>query len=230
MQGTTFKLTQFGKVIGAFSEALAIVVEDMDPKAALAAVTNKCDKLAVYIRLIFMVLMTTDQELALVKREEEIKPPVLEFVTTVAVGEVKDFEVITQIRKDNPDGVKVSDVSSSFQKVFGKKTERDVCAATLRIHRLSRGVKDPEIIVALGNKHSALLAHLWELVKLQSNGPASAPGVLLTNGWANILEVPDDKGVLWSVCACWRVGGWYFHADPLGNPDEWCVGDRVVSC
>jgi len=226
--GTTYRLTQFGKIVGAYSEALAIVVEDMDPKAALDAVKNKCDKLAVYIRLIFTALMT-DQELALVKREEEIKPPLLEFVTTAAVAGVQEFDVAAHIRKDNPDGVKVSGLGSNFQKVFGKKIERNVPAATLRIHRLSRGAKDPEIIVALGNNHSAMLTHLWELVKLQPNGPASAPGVLLTDGWANISEVPDDEGVLWSVNAYWRGDGWYFSASPLDYPLDWSAGYQVVS-
>jgi len=227
--GTTYRLAQFGKITAAFSEALAIVVEDMDPKAALSAVANKCEKLTIYIRLIFTALMT-DQELVLVSRQEqELKLPLLEFVTTVAVAEVPEFDVGDHFRKDNPYGVKVASVGVNFNKIFGKKIERNVPAVSLRIHRLNRSANDPEIIVALGDKHSALLAWLWALVALQPNGPDSAPGVLSTYGTPTILEIPNDEGLLWSVYAGWGGVGWVFDAGSFVGPDGWVAGSQVVS-
>lgn len=65
-QGTTYRLTQFARIIAVFSEALAIVVTEMDPKTVLSALNNKSEKLKSFIRMLFTALMT-DNELGLVK-------------------------------------------------------------------------------------------------------------------------------------------------------------------
>ena len=75
------------------------------------------------------------------------------------------------------------------------------------------------------------LAWLWSLVMLQPNGPDNE-GVLLTNGYANIFEVPDpeDPKDLWAVIARWSGDGWGFGALPIGGPIAWVAGDRVFGC
>ena len=58
----------------------------------------------------------------------------------------------------------------------------------------SRGAKDRKIIKSFVEGHAAFLNLVWELLLLQPNGPDSPAGVLLTNSYANILEVPNpDK-------------------------------------
>ena len=159
--------------------------------------------------------------------EPTAEMPLLELVTTVGVGAVKRFDISDHYRKDNPYGVKVTFVSDNFNRVFGGKTEKDVAAARLKAYRLTRGARDPEIIENLGEGHKTFLAQLWSLVKKQPNGES---GVLLTNGYANILEVPnpDNPAELWAVFARWRVG-WKFYADSIDYPYVWVAGFQVFS-
>ncbi len=154
--------------------------------------------------------------------------PLLEPLGTAEVAAVEEFDISDHFRKNNPYGVKVTYVGDNFKKIFGKKTEKNVAAATLKAHRLTRGAKNPEIIKNLGEGHRTFLAQLWALVLLQPNGPDSAPGILLTNGNANIFEVPNPENPeeLWTVFAYWN-DGWKFNANPISNPNDWNADNQV---
>ena len=189
-------------------------------------------KLAGHFALVITALQT-GQNLVLVPQQSEpgevTEPvpgtPLLEFVASREVGAAAEFDIGDHYRKNNPYGVKVTYVGGNFKKIFGKKIEKNVVAATLKAHRLTRGAKDPEIIKNFGEGHATFLAWFWELLLLQPNGPDSPAGVLLTNGYANILEVPnpDNPEELWAVRAFWDGDGWGFGAYPGSAPVGWAA-------
>ncbi len=233
------KATQFARFLRFVIDAVAIVFDRFGAKECISAVEQQSQKLADHFTLVITALQT-GQDLALVPKQSEPEEvsepapetPLLEFVASKEVGAVAEFDIGDHYRKNNPYGVKVTYVGDNFKKIFGKKTEKNVAATTLKAHRLTRGAKDPEIIKNLGTGHATFLAWLWELLLLQPNGPDSLAGILLTNGYANILEVPnpDNPEDLWAVGASWHGGGWGFVAYPVSLPHGWRAGSQVFSC
>ncbi len=154
------------------------------------------------------------------------KNDLLRRVTEVTVFAVKKFAALDNFKVGNAGIVWLSD---NFKTNFLGKIEKDVRAATLVASRLEKSSLDKDIRAELGtDKEETILAHLFQLLSRQSDGK---PGILLTNGYANIFYVRDAKGNFWAVYAGWYSPGrgWHVYANPV-NPDKWHGGHLVFSC
>ncbi|MDO8495768.1 MAG: hypothetical protein Q7S32_04655 [bacterium] len=150
----------------------------------------------------------------------------LTHLSDTSLGSVKKFVAAENFTKRNTK-VKFWDFGSNFEAHFLGKTERNVSAAVIAVHRLERASLDPEIMTELGEKRISTLAHFYQLIEAQGQGQA---GTLLVNGYANIAYIEDDNGVLWAVNADWSSGrGWGVGAGSIGSPSGWGAGFRVVS-
>ena len=124
----------------------------------------------------------------------------------------------------------------NFQKLFFGKTEKGANGHKLAIHRLQEPATGQQLKDELGAGAVTPLAYLLFMVKKQKN---REEGVLLTNGYANIVivEVEEDDGkggkknALWLVYAYWSSGDrcWRADASPVSPPTAWGAGCRVFS-
>jgi hypothetical protein len=160
------------------------------------------------------------------------KPRLLELATTVAVQGARHFDAQEHLKADGPKAtVKIAFVWDAFAVNLLPKVERGVPAARLRVHRLTRGSADAQIITELSGAHETYLADLQAMLGGQPNGEE---GPLLTNGSANIFYIRAHDGSLWAVYAHWFVGraGWYINAYSVENPgrqNRWNGGRQIVS-
>lgn len=165
-------------------------------------------------------------------REISTADDLLEFTTTVELPAIERFSVKEKIRVGEIDGVKIGWVSETFQRVFGSLVEADIPAVTLRINRLKRSSVDGQIIAELGGKEQvrAFIAYLFEMMKRQGHGEE---GVLLTNGWATVIYVPDpnDTEKFWAVYCFWSsvLGIWSVFAYSVADPNGWSADGQFVS-
>lgn len=153
---------------------------------------------------------------------------VLKLVSTVHVCGAKRFIARGAFGKDNSAGIKFW-LGDNFKNNFLEKIEKDVPAADLAVHALTKMFRDDSIRAELTSEHEeTFLTHLYELIARQPNGE---PGKLLTDGKANIFYIRDAKGVFWAVIACWNSAyrEWYFSARSVSLPFEWAVGCQVFS-
>lgn len=124
--------------------------------------------------------------------------------------------------------VKISFLGDNFKTWFLDKVEETMEDVSLFYFDLLRNSLDASIIQDLGGetKVETTLCAIWTLLKMQRNGE---PGILLTNGYANIFYIKDTQGVLRAVGVYWRGGGWYVYAGSVTLPCEWDAGRRVFS-
>ncbi len=156
----------------------------------------------------------------------------LDFVGTVVVPAVERFVAADHFVVDTSGKrpVRIAFLGDNFKRHFLGKIEVGVAVANLRIHRLKVLSRDIPIITELGGEARAetALAHLFHLLSLQPNGGS---GTLLTNGYANIFYVRDERKNLWAVYAFWSAadGGWNVFVFSIEHPNEWSVGNQVLS-
>lgn len=157
-----------------------------------------------------------------------IDSALLEPIGIVPVPAVETFSAAGKFCIGETDGVKIDRIGGNFQSHFGTKTESNILAQNLRIHRLRKGSVDSPIIDELGGKElvETNLATVWEMMKKQGHGQQ---GDLLTNGNANIFYIRDTEGVLWAVSCGWGGGGWLVFADSVARPGGWGAGCRVLT-
>lgn len=163
-------------------------------------------------------------QLALVSPSQEgAKPILLKRVKAVRVAGAKRF-----VPKDELKSVNVGFTGGNFNNLFLNQVEEDVENATLVVHRLERVSLDAPILTELGDRAATKLCWLFDLLKKQSKGEK---GVLLTNGYANIIYVRDANGMLWAVRAFWNsdCGYWDVYADPVEHSSAWRGGHQVLS-
>jgi len=125
--------------------------------------------------------------------------------------------------------VKIYFIGDNLKKWFFGKTEEAMPGGTLRCQKLRRSANDLEIIADLGGREKAetSLTEFFFLLGKQGNGEK---GLLRTDGYATIFEIPDVDGVLRSVYAFFIAGlGWLLDASPVGRPFGWRDGRQVVS-
>lgn len=150
----------------------------------------------------------------------------LKFIREVAVGAVSRFVAADAFGENNSDGIKFY-LGSNFKTNFLGKIEEGVEAATIRVCRLEKASRDPEIMTELGaEKRVIKLAHFYEKIKAQSRGQ---DGPLLVNGYANIAYIEDENGIVWAVHADWGSGGWRVRAYSVEAPCGWFGGYQVLS-
>ena len=100
----------------------------------------------------------------------------------------------------------------------------------LRCHRLVQTTKDEAIIAELGSDVIKLLVSLPEIYTLLRDHGWGTPGVLLSNGEANIFYVRDPTGTPRTIFTYCDAVGWCVGAHHIGATDKWEVGRQVFSC
>lgn len=154
----------------------------------------------------------------------KIKEVLLRKVATVHASANKKFALSEAVNISN-----VGWMSEQFKRLFGDKVEEGVPAATIAVNRLERNSTDPAIVIKLGGKPQMPLAYLFELMEKQSQGQE---GVLLVNGYANIVYAVGNDGNIWAVSANWHPSYRYWHVNALSvaylNP--WLAGLQILSC
>ena len=153
----------------------------------------------------------------------------LKLVTTVPVAAIESFDAAKDFKVETKKAaVRIWDLGNNFKAHFGRKVE-DACeAAEIKVHKLTESSLDAPIITELADKCEIVLGQFFALLSKQGKGEK---GSLLTNGYANIAYIRDNKGILWAVNAHWRAahGGWRVVAGSVESPDWWYVGSQVLS-
>lgn len=173
----------------------------------------------------------TSEVMALIVRLGIAFTTVLELITTVDLPDLSGFKPHQFfVEKDQPDGIKFW-LNEGFKRLLKllPELETSVLADTVRVHRLVQTAKEPAIIATLGdNPATPFLARLAEFIKRQKNGE---DGLLLTNGWANILVIELPDGTRWVVHADRNRDDrtWFLYAYPVSAVSEWCAGNQVFS-
>ncbi len=123
-------------------------------------------------------------------------------VGTVVVGGVERF-----VAKEHLAEANIGWTGIKFNRFFLNLVEENIEGTTLNIHRLEKASLDVSILAELGVRARISLAHFFELLKRQSKGE---PGLLLTEGDANIAYVIGNDGNFWAVSAFWsrNWGNW----------------------
>lgn len=161
-------------------------------------------------------------------------PSILELVSTVVVSATTSKFVAKEkfVRDTGRKAkVKISYLGNNFTEWFlsgSGKTEDPGSVQTLRYHKLRKSSVDDPIITELGGEAKAetTLTEMFSLMEKQKNGE---DGVLLNNGYANILYIRDQNGVLRAVGVFWNGVGWYVYARSVEGPDRWSDGLQVFS-
>jgi len=145
----------------------------------------------------------------------------LRFLSSFTVVAVKKFVAKNEFREGNTtDGVSIAWLGGNFKNNFLGKTEEDVEATELKIHKLIMEARDlpkddePGIIPELAGKHEIKLAHFFQLLTHKQK----------TEDFAGIVAyICDENGTLVAVGARWSSGrvGWGVSADPIVDLDKW---------
>jgi hypothetical protein len=153
--------------------------------------------------------------------------PLLEPVDTATIpGSAEPFDVRDRFEK--PAGVRFSTIWVEFKKRFYGKTEPAFAQASLRKYRLLRIAPDGPIIAELGGETrvETAVAAAYALIRRQAKGE---PGILQTNGFANIFYVRDLKGILCAIRIGWDGEGWVIDAISVEDPLAW-NGKHEIFC
>ncbi len=186
-----------------FNPKEAIGIFKAGVRTRVAAVTKKVDK-------------TVAKILELVN--DEIRIPALQ----EAFGMKDHFQVDTSLTAK----VKISFVSDSVRDEFGSQVvvPRDGYAVSAR--RLLKRSADRPILTELRPVYKTDMPAVKSLMAQQPNGE---PGVLLTDGQANIFYVEKSAGVLRAVRVRWSDDGWDVRSSSVKYPGEWNAGSQVFS-
>ena len=164
-------------------------------------------------------------------------PSVLNLVTTVTLpARAEKFVPRESFVENTKSGahVKFAWVDPDFIRWFGDKTEESTAGATLRQHVLTcPSVFAPAMkeIRDGGVATKTTPGELYSLLEKQPDGPKSAAGPLLTNGYANLFEMDDVNGVARLVDAHWHDddGGWSVDAIGASHSLQWYGESQVFS-
>ncbi len=124
--------------------------------------------------------------------------------------------------------VKFSTVWHEFKKHFWGKIEPPMPEVKVRKYNLLRIAPDGPIIAELGGetKVESTLATAFAIMRLQAGGE---PGILQTNGFANIFYVKDQQGELCAIRIGWASDGWVVDAISVQDPLAW-NGKHEIFC
>ena len=180
------------------------------------------------------VLPTSVQESVVQVDQPKATPSILELVSTVVVSATTcKFVAKEKFVRDtgHKAKVKIDNLGDNFKAWFlngNSKTEEPIMEQTLRYHKLRQSSVDGPIMAELGGaeKSETTLSEMFSLMEKQKNGE---DGVLLNNGYANILYIKDIAGVLRTVSVHWYVVGWHVSAGSVEHPVRWNDGHRVFS-
>lgn len=165
------------------------------------------------------------------EKEVETVTPLLDLVTTITIpAQTKPFIVRDHFKADTSEDavVQIAYLGNNFKTWFLDKTEVSRSATTLCCRKLLRNSFDAPIIAELGGKEKAQTS-LSELLELLKKQPRGQKGTLLTNGYANIFYILDNKGVLRAVRADRGDNGWYVDTRSVAYPRGWHDSGQVFS-
>ena len=224
----TFSAGLGAKIVGAIADA------DGTPAEA-----NLLAEKPEVVRGLLAVLRGTAE--IVMKEVEAIRVTLLDFIGTIKVTATKSkFVAKDNFVLDTSDKaeVKISYLGDNFKAWFLAgvgKIEDPISKQILRYGKLRKSATDmprkpgeAAIIPELGGetKVETTLSEMFSLIRKQPDGEE---GVLLNNGWANILYIRDQNGVLRAVSVDWSDGGWDVSADSVENSNEWSAGRQVFS-
>lgn len=152
----------------------------------------------------------------------------LAFVTSANLPKLPAFTAADHFKEDTKGAVCIWSLGGNFKAKFLGKTEDATVAADLKVYKLLKESRDPEIMTELGDACGITLSQFFHLLSKQGKGES---GPLLVNGWANIAYIQDTDGVFWAVLASWYAvyGGWRVEACSIGNPCRWFDGRQFLS-
>jgi hypothetical protein len=199
---------------------------------------NNGDAVSLILKVAF-TRANLDEALVKLGKVAEPKPipSVLKLVTTVTLpARAEKFVPKKSFVENTKPGahVKFAWVDPDFIRWFGDKTEEPTAEATLRQHVLTcPSVFAPAMkeIRDGGVATKTTPGELYSLLEKQPDGPKSAAGPLLTNGYANLFEMDDVNGVARLVSALWDDGngGWLVCANDASYSVQGRVEDQVFS-
>ena len=151
------------------------------------------------------------------------RPELLKRIATAQVAGAKKFVVKDELKSSN-----VGFTGGNFDSLFLNLVEENVEGAKLAVHQLEKAALDAPILAELGDRAATKLCWLFDLLKKQGKGEK---GVLLVNGYANVVYVRDANGTLWAVSADWssHYGDWGVCAFSVGRPSTWSEGRQILS-
>jgi hypothetical protein len=153
---------------------------------------------------------------------------ILTWVRTVSVPGVTKFVAADHFKVGTTDGVRIAYVTDRFRRIFGGKgkIERNVKGATLNGYMLTKLSWDSAILTELGDRAEIPLAHVWELLKGQSN---FEDGPLAIQYYLNVFYVRDVKGTRWAV-QVHPIGGRALMFERPKTFDGWAVDVEYEEC
>ncbi len=101
----------------------------------------------------------------------------------------------------------------------------------IAIHQLKKSSRDAEIMSELGiEKRAIKLAHLYEMIKHQSQGQEDE-GPFLFDDCLNVAYIEEDCGDVLAVSAYLDSSSryWSVDADSVDDRYGWCEGSHVIS-
>ncbi len=128
--------------------------------------------------------------------------------------------------------VKIRYIDAEYLQLCGDSFEEPSAEVVLCSHEL---VRQSAFAPAIGelNENGVITkvtpGEQFSLMERQPDGPNSAPGLLLTNGYANLLEVVFPNGVTRLVDLNWCGDGWYVYVNPVSDSDQWNAERQILS-
>ena len=129
--------------------------------------------------------------------------------------------------------VKISYVDPEYLQLCGDVIYDAAPATTLCSHVLTRPSAFAPALRELNGRGIPTRitpAEQFSLMEQQPDGPRSSAGLLLANGYANLIEVVFPNGETRLVCLDWCVDGWGVGVDSVSRSFRWHVGNRLLSC
>jgi hypothetical protein len=157
---------------------------------------------------------------AVANRTKEVVQNLLQFITTIRCSAVKKFVASEHfVEGQTTDGVKIAHLADNFKKLFLSKTEENVPAVDVRIHKLLRQSKDLGIRAEIGEANEEIhLASFWQVMKSHDK----------ISTWL-VAYITDNDGNLWAVRAGLRSDGWHVTAFSVAYPSPWLPGSLFCS-
>ncbi len=215
-----------------FSGTVALNLPEIDDELAKDFGKNG-DIVAILLAEAFTRENFEQKLIALGKKQ---KPqPILQYVNaaTLAARTAKFVHKEKYVVNTKPGShVKIRYVDPEYLQLCGDAVEEPASETTLCSHILTRlSAFSPAIKELNGNGVATKItpAEQFALMERQPDGPNSAPGLLLANGYANLLEVVFPNGAERLVDLGWDVDGWSVDVGPVAFSVQWSGGRRVLS-
>lgn len=124
--------------------------------------------------------------------------------------------------------IKIFAVGSNFTHWFADKIEASAPKRTLSRFLVTATTLDNAIINSLGGSSRAItrLQDVWALLQLQ---PKGEPGDLITNSYANIFYIGNNKDEICAAFVYWAYGGWNVDAYSAEDKSQWLSGNQVFA-